>query len=58
MSESYVEQSPQNVIWSNLNLSAYDKNIRRAGSYALTSGLLIAWVFPGMALMPFYTIKS
>lgn len=47
MSEAYIEQSPQNVIWSNLNLSAYDKNIRKAGSIALTFGLLLAWVFPG-----------
>jgi hypothetical protein len=52
MSEAYTEQSPENVIWSNLNLSAYDKNIRKAGSYAATAGLLVAWVFPGQLLHP------
>lgn len=47
MSEAYIEQSPENVIWSNLDLTAYTRNIRRAAGLAATGGLLVAWTFPG-----------
>ena len=47
MDRRYIEQSPKNVIWRNLAMSAYEHNIRRAISYALSVGLIVAWTFPG-----------
>lgn len=46
MAESYVEQSPENVIWFNLNLGAYQLSLRRAVSVAVTTGFIVLWVFP------------
>lgn len=47
MNNRYIEMAPQNVIWKNLSLNAYEQNVRRAISYAATFGLIILWVFPG-----------
>lgn len=47
MDRRYIEQSPQNVIWANLSMSAYEKNLRTVISYALSVGLILAWTFPG-----------
>jgi hypothetical protein len=47
MAERYIEQSPENVVWRNLSLNAYEASIRRAASIAITVGLIILWTFPG-----------
>jgi len=47
MDRRYIEQSPQNVIWGNLSMSAYEQNIRRVISYGISVGLIVAWTFPG-----------
>jgi hypothetical protein len=51
MDRRYIEQSPQNVIWRNLAMSAYEQNVRRVISYALSLGLIVAWIFPGKRLL-------
>ncbi|KLT42385.1 DUF221-domain-containing protein [Cutaneotrichosporon oleaginosum] len=43
MNYRYIEQSPENVIWGNMRLNAYEINVRRAISYAITGGLIFAW---------------
>jgi hypothetical protein len=50
MDRRYIEQSPQNVIWQNLSMSAYEQNVRTVISYALSVGLILAWTFPGAFL--------
>ncbi|RSH91201.1 hypothetical protein EHS25_009500 [Saitozyma podzolica] len=46
MAERYIEQSPENVVWRNLSLDAYEASVRRAASIAITVGLIILWTFP------------
>lgn len=46
MSQSYIEQSPENVVWFNLNLGAYQLSLRRALSVAATAGLMLLWFLP------------
>lgn len=43
MNYNFIEQSPQNVIWNNMSLNAYEVNLRRAISYGITAGLIFAW---------------
>ncbi|BEI94337.1 uncharacterized protein CcaverHIS019_0607960 [Cutaneotrichosporon cavernicola] len=43
MNYRFIEQSPENVIWGNMRLNAYEINVRRAISYAITGGLIFAW---------------
>lgn len=43
MNRRFIEQSPKNVIWSNMSLSDYEVNVRTLISYAITIGLLIAY---------------
>ena len=47
MNKRYIEQSPTNVIWRNLSLNPYEKNVRQALSYSMTIGLILLWAFPG-----------
>ena len=46
MSKRYIEVSPSDVIWSNLNLNPYESKIRMAISYAATAALIIFWAIP------------
>ncbi|ODO06502.1 hypothetical protein L198_01735 [Cryptococcus wingfieldii CBS 7118] len=46
MNARYTEQSPPNVIWSNLSLNQYERNVRQAISWACTGGMIFAWTFP------------
>lgn len=46
MSSAYIEQSPENVVWFNLNLGSYQLSVRRAISLAVTAGIIIVWAFP------------
>lgn len=46
MSSAYIEQSPENVIWFNLNLGAYQLSVRRAVSVAITAGIIAVWTIP------------
>ncbi|WVQ78133.1 hypothetical protein IAT38_000214 [Cryptococcus sp. DSM 104549] len=46
MNARYTEQSPQNVIWRNLSMNQYEKNVRTALSWAATIGLIILWATP------------
>jgi hypothetical protein len=50
MSSRYIEQAPDNVIWRNMALTAYEVNVRRAASYAATVGLILLWTIPGESL--------
>lgn len=58
MSGRYIEQSPENVIWRNLSLNAYEANVRKALSWAATGGLLIAWAFPVAFIGALSNIKT
>lgn len=51
MNRRYIEQSPENVIWRNLNLNPYEQSVRQAISYAISVGLIIAWTFPGESII-------
>lgn len=46
MSQKYLDVSPKDVIWWNLNLNPYDQKIRYAISWGFTIGLIILWSFP------------
>lgn len=46
MAGTYIEVSPKDVIWRNLNLNPYDAFVRRLISYAITGGLIIVWSIP------------
>lgn len=46
MSGKYVEVSPDDVIWANLNMNPYERKLRMVISYAATAGLIICWAFP------------
>lgn len=46
MHETHLEMSPEEVIWSNLSLNPYEKNVRLAISWAITGGLILLWTFP------------
>lgn len=43
MNYRFIEQSPENVIWRNMSLNAYEVNLRTAISYAITGGLIFGW---------------
>lgn len=47
MNNRYIEQSPANVIWRNLSLNQYERNVRQAISWAATLGLILLWATPG-----------
>ncbi|WVN85988.1 uncharacterized protein L203_101146 [Cryptococcus depauperatus CBS 7841] len=46
MNARFTEQSPSNIIWRNLSLNQYERNVRQAISWAATGGLIFAWTFP------------
>ncbi|ODN73491.1 hypothetical protein L202_07996 [Cryptococcus amylolentus CBS 6039] len=46
MQSRYIEQSPKNVIWGNLSMGPYEKNIRTAISWGATFGLMVLWTTP------------
>ncbi|XAO24182.1 hypothetical protein I312_102972 [Cryptococcus bacillisporus CA1280] len=46
MNNRYIEQSPANVIWRNLSLNQYERNVRLAISWAATLGLILLWATP------------
>ncbi|KAI0739087.1 DUF221-domain-containing protein [Daedaleopsis nitida] len=41
-----VGVSPEDVIWSNLNMNPYEARIRMALSWGITLGLIIVWAIP------------
>jgi hypothetical protein len=47
MTGRYAEVAPEDVIWSNLGLNAYEGKVRMLISYAATAGLIILWALPG-----------
>lgn len=47
MTGRYAEVAPEDVIWSNLGLNAYEAKGRMLISYAATAGLIILWAIPG-----------
>jgi calcium permeable stress-gated cation channel len=53
MSDSlkYVEVGPGDVIWENLALSAYERRVRLALSWAATFGLIIVFALPGQSFL-------
>jgi hypothetical protein len=46
MSSAYIEQSPEDVVWFNLNLGSYQLSLRRAVSIAVTAGVIAVWAIP------------
>ncbi|PPQ71906.1 hypothetical protein CVT26_007201 [Gymnopilus dilepis] len=46
MSNRYIEVSPDDVIWSNLNMNPYEQKVRIAISWAATAALIIFWAIP------------
>ena len=47
MTGRYAEVAPEDVIWGNLGMNAYEAKVRMLVSYAATAGLIILWAFPG-----------
>ena len=43
-----VSVSPNNVIWSNLNMNPHEAEIRTAISWVIMIRLIIVWALPGM----------
>ena len=50
MTGRYAEVAPEDVIWGNLGLNAYEAKVRMLISYGLTAGLIILWAIPGELL--------
>ena len=46
MVRTSVEVVPEDVQWSNISMSPYERHIRTAISWALTIGLIIIWAIP------------
>ena len=53
MTGRYAEVAPEDVIWGNLGMNAYEGKVRMLISYAATAGLIILWAFPGEPSSPF-----
>jgi len=47
MTGRYAEVAPEDVIWGNLGMNAYEGKVRMLVSYGATAGLIILWAFPG-----------
>jgi hypothetical protein len=47
MAGHYIEVSPRDVIWENLNMNPYEAFVRRLVSYAITGGIILLWSLPG-----------
>lgn len=47
MSQKYIEVSPSDVIWSNLNLNPYETKVRFIISWGITVALIVFWAIPG-----------
>ncbi len=48
-SQKYIEVAPEDVIWENLTMNNYDRNIRSALAWAATIGLILLWAIPGQS---------
>ncbi|KAI0790073.1 hypothetical protein C8Q75DRAFT_139060 [Abortiporus biennis] len=46
MSEKFIEISPKDVIWDNIDDGAYETRFRYVTSWIATIGLIILWFFP------------
>lgn len=46
MSQRYTNVSPEDVIWSNLNMNPYEARVRTAISWGLTAVLILFWAIP------------
>ncbi|ORY30595.1 hypothetical protein BCR39DRAFT_529076 [Naematelia encephala] len=44
--KSGIELVPEDVVWSNISMSPYQRKIRTVVSWALTIGLIIIWAVP------------
>jgi calcium permeable stress-gated cation channel len=47
MTGRHTEVAPEDIIWGNLGMNAYEAKLRMLISYAATVGLIIVWAFPG-----------
>lgn len=46
MTGKFVNVSPDDIIWSNLNMNPYEARVRKAISWAITAALIIFWAIP------------
>ncbi|KAJ2659623.1 phosphate metabolism protein 7 [Coemansia sp. RSA 1199] len=53
-----LDVSPDDIIWSNLNLNPYDRRIRGYISMAATIGLVIVWSIMTAALSALVSVKN
>ncbi|KAJ2244943.1 phosphate metabolism protein 7, partial [Coemansia sp. RSA 454] len=53
-----LDVSPDDIIWSNLNLNPYDRRIRSYISMAATVGLVIVWSIMTAALTALVSVKN
>ncbi|KAJ1742306.1 phosphate metabolism protein 7 [Coemansia sp. RSA 1821] len=53
-----LEISPDDIIWSNLNLNPYDRRIRSYISLAATVGIVIVWTLMTSALTALVSVKN
>ncbi|KAG0270416.1 hypothetical protein DFQ27_007568 [Actinomortierella ambigua] len=46
MAPMFVEISPLDVVWDNMNLNIWIKKGRRAATLAISTGMILLWTFP------------
>lgn len=44
MNRRFIEQAPSNILWQNMRINSYEARLRTVVSWALTFGIIIAWV--------------
>ncbi|KAF8335819.1 uncharacterized protein EI90DRAFT_2912545 [Cantharellus anzutake] len=44
--DSRIEVVPEDIVWNNTSMNAYDRKIRNIVSWSLTIGLIIIWAIP------------
>lgn len=58
MSKKYIEVSPSDVIWSNLNLNPYETKVRLVISWGITAALIVFWAIPGQSYIDVYHVSD
>ena len=46
MTGKFVNVSPEDIIWSNLNMNPYEARVRKAISWGFTAALILLWAIP------------
>jgi hypothetical protein len=46
MVQTKIEMLPEDIVWSNVSMSWYERKLRTVASWSLTAGLIIVWAIP------------